>query len=210
MMRIVKLITALSCIAMLGGCAIGVTHEYQNAAPELKASAGTKLGLGVQDKRVYIVSKNKPETFVGLSRGGFNNPFDVNTVSGKPLADDFTQTIQAALSSKGVKVSALSLPVGTDESEAIKRLSAAGDKAIFIVIYEWKSDTFVDTTLAYDIQAKVIDASGKVLASKKMSGKDNLGSAGMNAPGYSRQAVPVAFRKKLEELFAAPEISPHM
>jgi hypothetical protein len=210
MMRVLKLVTALSCIAMLGGCAIGVTHEYQNAAPELKATAGAKLGLGVQDKRVYIVSKNKPETFVGLSRGGFNNPFDVNTVSGKPLADDFTQTIQAALSSKGVKVNALSLPVGTDESEAIKLLSAAGDKAIFIVIYEWKSDTFVETTLAYDIQAKVIDASGKVLASKKMSGKDSLGSAGMNPPGYSRQVVPVAFRKKLEELFAAPEISQHM
>lgn len=210
MTKILKISTALSFIAMLGGCAIGVTHEYQNAAPEIKASAGAKLGLGVQDKRVYIVSKNKPETFVGLSRGGFNNPFDVNTVSGKPLAYDFTQTIQSALSSKGVKVSVVSLPVGLDENEAIKRLSAAGDKAIFIALYEWKSDTFVETTLAYDIQAKVIDASGKVLASKKISGKDNLGNAGMNAPGYSRTAVPAAFRKKLEELFAAPEISQHM
>ena len=210
MIRILKLLTVSSFVAMLGGCAIGVTHEYQNAAPEIKASAGAKLGLGVQDKRIYVVSKKKPETFVGLSRGGFNNPFDVNTVSGKPLADDFTQTIQAALSDKGVKVNAVSLPVGIDENEAIKRLSVAGDKAVFIVIYEWKSDTFVDTTLAYDVQAKVVDASGKVLASKKISGKDNLGNAGMNAPGYSRTAVPAAFRKKLEELFAAPEISQHM
>jgi ABC-type glycerol-3-phosphate transport system substrate-binding protein len=210
MMKILKLLTVLSFVAILGGCAVGVTHEYQNAAPELKASAGAKLGLGVQDKRIYVVSKKKPETFVGLTRGGFNNPFDVNTVSGKPLADDFTQTIQAALSDKGVKVNAVSLPVGIDENDAIKRLSAAGDKAIFIVLNEWKSDTFVETTLAYDVQAKVVDARGKVLASKKISGKDNLGSSGMNAPGHSRSAVPVAFRKKLEELFAAPEISEHM
>jgi hypothetical protein len=210
MLRILKMVTALSCIAVLGGCAIGVTHEYQNAAPELKATAGTKLGLGVLDRRVYIVSKNKPESFVGLTRGGFNNPFDVKTVSGKPLANDFTQTIQTALTDKGVKVIALSLHLGTDESEAVKRLSGAGDKAILIVINEWKSDTFTETTLAYDIQAKVIDPRGKVLASKKLSGKDNLGRGGMNAPEYSRKVVPVAFRKKLEELFAAPEISRHL
>ena len=210
MIRLVKICAAMSCIAMLGGCAVGVTHQYDNGTPEIKASAGAKLGVGVQDRRIYVVSKQKPEAFVGLSRGGFGNPFDVNTDSGNPLADDFAKTIQTALSAKGVKASAISLPLGTDETEAIKRLSKAGDKAVLVVLNEWKADTYSNTTLTYDVQAMIVDASGKVLSSKNISGKDDLGGNAFNPPGHSRSAVPVAFRKKLEELFAAPEIASHL
>lgn len=210
MIRLAKICAAMSFVVVLSGCAVGVTHQYDNAKPEIKASAGTKLGVGVQDRRMYVLSKQKPETFAGLSRGGFGNPFDVNTASGKPLADDFSKTIQRALSAKGVHASAVSLPPGVDETEAIKRLSVAGDKAVLIVLNEWKADTYSSTTLAYDVQAMIVDASGKVLASKKISGSDNLGGSAFNPPEHSRNVVPVAYRKKLEELFAAPEIAAHL
>lgn len=210
MIRFVTSCAAMALIAMLGGCAVGVTHQYDNATPAIKASAGAKLGVGVQDRRLYVVTKQKPESFVGISRGGFGNPFDVNTASGKPLADDVSKSIQTTLAAKGVKASAVSLPLGTDETEAIKRLAASGDKAILIVLNEWKADTFMSTTLTYDVQAMVVDSSGKVLSSKKIFGADNLGGSAINPPEHSRNAVPVAFRKKLEELFAAPEISKHM
>ena len=195
---------------MTSGCAVGVTHQYDNVAPEFNASAGTKLDIGVQDKRVYVVSKEKPETFVGLSRGGFGNPFDVTTFSGKPLADDFTKTIQTALSAKGVQANAVRLPLGIDEAEAIKRLSLAGNKAILLILNEWKADTYMTTTLNYDIQAIVIDSSGKVISSKKIYGMDNLGSSAFDPPGHSRTVIPIAFRRKLEELFASPEIASHI
>jgi hypothetical protein len=194
-------------IALLGGCAVGVTHQYDNGTPDINASAGTKLGVGVQDRRLYIVSREKPETFVGLSRGGFGNTFDVNTASGMPLADDFTKTLQAALSVKGVKVTAVSLPLGIAETEAIKRLAVSGDKAVLIILNEWKADTYMNTSLAYDVQVIVIDASGKVLSRKQITGKDNLGGSAINPPEHSRNAVPAAFRRKLEELFASPEIA---
>ncbi len=210
MIRFVKILAALALMAVLGGCAVGVTHQYDNATPTLKASTGSKLNVGVQDRRLYVVSKQKPANFVGLSRGGFGNPFDVNTASGKPLADDFSKSIQTALAAQGVKASAVSLPLGIDEGEAIKRLAAAGDKAVLIVLNEWKSDTFTHTTLTYDVQALVVDGSGKVLSSKKITGTDNLGGNAFNPPEHSRNAVPPAFRKKLEELFAAPEISKHI
>ena len=200
----------MSFIAILSGCAVGVTHQYDNAAPEINASAGSKLGVGVQDRRMYVVSKQKPETFAGVSRGGFGNPFDVNTASGKPLADDFTKTIQTALLAKGVKATAVTLPIGMDEIAAIKLLSTAGDKSVLIVLNEWKADTYSNTALSYDVQAMIVDANGKILSSKKLLGKDNLGGSAFNPPEHSRTAVPIAFRKKLEELFSSPEISQHM
>jgi hypothetical protein len=207
MIRLTTILSFTSLIALLGGCAVGVTHQYDNGTPDINASAGTKLGVGVQDRRLYIVSREKPETFVGLSRGGFGNTFDVNTASGMPLADDFTKTLQAALSVKGVKVTAVSLPLGIAETEAIKRLAVSGDKAVLIILNEWKADTYMNTSLAYDVQVIVIDASGKVLSRKQITGKDNLGGSAINPPEHSRNAVPAAFRRKLEELFASPEIA---
>jgi len=125
-------------------------------------------------------------------------------VSGKPLTDDISKSLQTTLTTNGIKVSVVNLPLGTDEATAIKRLATTGNMAVLIVINEWKSDTYVNTKLAYDIQALVIDASGKALSSKRTYGEDNLGSTD------SSKAAPMAFRKKLEELFAAPEISNYL
>lgn len=207
MFKLISICIAISLFSMLGGCAVGVTHQYNNAALQIKATNGSKLGIGVQDRRLYIVTKEKPENFVGLSRGGFGNPFVVRTSSGEPLADDMSKSIQAALSSNGVKVSAINIPVGIDETEAIKRLAASSGKSILIELNEWKADTYMSTNLTYDVLALVIDVDGKIISSKKISGSENLGGSAMNPPEHSRKAVPIAFRKKMEELFSAPEIA---
>ncbi len=79
---------------------------------------------------------------------------------------------------------------------------------MLIILNEWKADTYMNTSLAYDVQVIVIDASGKVLSRKQITGKDNLGGgSAINPPEHSRNAVPAAFRRKLEELFASPEIA---
>lgn len=46
---------------------------------------------------------------------------------------------------------------------------------MLIILNEWKADTYMNTSLAYDVQVVVIDASGKVLSRKQITGKDNLG-----------------------------------
>jgi hypothetical protein len=207
MLKLVGICIAIGLFSMLGGCAVGVTHQYSNAALQIKATTGSKLGIGVQDRRLYVVTKEKPENFAGLSRGGFGNPFVVRTASGAPLADDISKSIQAALSNSGVNVSAINIPVGIDEVAAIKLLAATNGKAVLIELNEWKADTYMSTTLTYDVRALVIDVDGKVISSKKISGSENLGGSAMNPPEHSRKAVPIAFRKKIEELFSAPEIA---
>jgi hypothetical protein len=207
MLRFINIFIAIFLFSILGGCAVGVTHQYSNAALQIKATTGSKLGIGVQDRRLYVVTKEKPENFAGLSRGGFGNPFIVRTASGAPLADDISKSIQAALSNSGVNVSAINIPVGIDEVAAIKLLAATNGKAVLIELNEWKADTYMSTTLTYDVRALVIDVDGKVISSKKISGSENLGGSAMNPPEHSRKAVPIAFRKKIEELFSAPEIA---
>ena len=205
-----KLLISVLTILIISGCAVGNKHNYSDATPNIKATQGNKLDLGAQDQRVYILNGDKPSTFVGLSRGGFGNPFNVDTQSGKPLSDDFAKAVTRALSKKGVQVTEINIPSRMAQADVIKNLTQSGNKAVFISIKEWKSDTYQSTSLNYDIQVQVIDKSGKVVAKKSISGNENLGGDLINPPSHAKRVIPLAFQTKLEELFADPDISSHL
>jgi hypothetical protein len=199
--------TALLGVLLLDGCAIGVTHQYDSVVPEIRASTGSKITVGAQDRRVYVLNRDKAETFVGLSRGGFGNPFDVTTASGQPLAEDFAKAIERSLTSKNFAVTTVRLALNLTEAEAIKRLALTAQKSILVTIKEWKADTYMNTRLLYDVTVKVLDGAGKILGESSIAGTDNLGGSAVNPPEHSRSAVPAAFRRKLEELFSAPGVA---
>ena len=190
------------------GCAVGVKHQYDTVSPEFNLATQTKLAVGVQDLRPYVVSGKKPETFVGLSRGGFGNPFDVNTQSGAPLAKDMRTVIAASLKRGGATVIEVELkPSGGAANARQAMLNVGADKAVLMSLREWKSDTYTNTALHYDVLLTVLAANGDVLATKDLQGRDNLGGSFLNPPEHARNAVPEAFRRKLEELFSDPAVA---
>ena len=179
-------------------------HQYDSATPQINAVSGGKATVAIQDRRAYVLNGDKQENFVGLSRGGYGNPFDVRTESNQPLADDFGRTIQRALAAKGVTEPKLS------ESEAVKRLVSGEGKGILVLLQEWKSDTYMGTKLFYDVTVKVFDGSGNLLGQNRINGSEDLGSSVWNPPAHAREAVPEAFRRKIEQLFSDPAIAKNL
>jgi hypothetical protein len=197
---------AVSCV-FLGACAVGNKHEYSGPAPDVTVASSNSVAVAVHDQRPYVVSGNKTATFVGLSRGGFGNTFDVTTVSGKPLADDFRTTIAQVLKRNGISVKEIAIKPTESGSEARQALVTLGQaRSLLLTLTEWKSDTFMVTLLHYDIRLVVLDRAGKALAEKTLQGTDSLGSSAINPPGHARAAIPPAYNKKLEELLTSAEV----
>ena len=67
---------AFLALLLIGGCAVGVRHQYDSATPQINAASGGKATVAAQDRRAYVLNGDKQENFVGLSRGGYGNPFD--------------------------------------------------------------------------------------------------------------------------------------
>ena len=197
-------IAFLTAIALeLGGCAVGVTHSLDQVSPNINAKNGSTVELAVQDKRDFVVRGEKPASFIGLSRGGFGNPFDVNTTSGKSLASDISKVVETALTNKGVKVINVEVAPSAAEDKTIELLASSGNKSIFLKINSWKSDTFSQTTLNYNLELLILDKTGKVLGSNAVSGSEIL-----SGPSWSaRDKVPPVLSSKLEMLFSDPKIS---
>ncbi len=190
---------------MTGACAVGVQHRYDTTNAVINVTTEQSVAVAVQDSRPYVLSGNKPTEFVGLSRGGFGNPFDVTTSSGRPLAQDMTMSIVSALSEKKIAASAIMLPQGADATTVQALLiKSSADRKIWMILTEWKADTYGTTALLYDVTLRILGPDGQERGKKRIEGKDNLGGGVINMPEYSREALPKAFRNKLEELLNDP------
>lgn len=205
-MRLIAIAAAIAT-ALLAGCAVGNQHAYNTESPQLGVSGARTVAVATLDSRSYVTAKAKTPNFVGLTRGGFGNPFDVTTASGRPLADDFSATIARALMARGFKATAIAVATAMPVPDARALASRAGAERLALVsINEWKSDTFMNTALHYDVMLRVFDANGEQLAVNRVAGDDNLGGNAMNPPGFAKAAVPEAYRRKLEELFASEAV----
>lgn len=158
--------------SVLGGCAIGQKTDYTNGYVdfnkfEFNDEGGCKIT--VVDKRPYIVSGRKPPTFTGIARGGYGNPFNVNTKSGEPMAADltrlFAKSYQAVIGSTCI--------AGSD---------GAARKEITYTLNEWKTDVMRRGRFIYDVDTSVAIA-GDEVSNEKVTGtividrKNPLGKA---------------------------------
>jgi len=185
--------------AMLGGCAFGRTYSYSDVPVGLQgvASAGT-VAVGVQDARPYVLSGGKTDHFVGLMRGGFGNPFDVNTQSGGPLAVEIRDAIVRALKARSIAAEPVTIPSSDTVGAAKRRLEQAkARRLVLVTLREWKSDSMVNTDLHYDAMLIVFDEGGSQLATSSVKGMDNLGSLGLSP----NEGIARAAARKIDALF---------
>lgn len=198
--RTVLLLT-LGALVIGSGCAARNRHRYHDVIAPLQVAGAGRVAVGVHDRRPYVLSGRKRPDFVGLQRGGYGNPFNVATVSGESLAHDMGDSIVRSLAARGFQATAVELSPHDDPSSIVTRLAATqAERAVLLVIREWKADSMVNTALHYDVSLHILDREGRVLAEKNAIGKDKLGGSFWNPPVHARAAVPAAFGQKLGEL----------
>jgi hypothetical protein len=186
---------------LLVGCAVGNRHAYHTVTVEPSVSGSGALGVATHDQRPYVVAGDKEPQFVGLQRGGFGNPFDVRTADDRPLADDMTQALANSLRRKGFQAVSIVLAASDSADRVRDKLRQTGaPRAVVLTLREWKSDTYTNTALVYDVTLRVVDQSAEVLSEKRIQGRDDLGGDFWNPPAHAKQAVPRAFKTKVEEL----------
>lgn len=200
------LLTAVAALS-LGACAVGVKHEYDQLAADIRVKA-PQIALGVHDRRSYVVDGTKKEDFTGVTRGGYNNPFDASTASGKPMADDFAKAVADSLTRNGTRVSVVRLEPKLPTDEAIKRLAEAAPKAVLLTITEWKTDLGYSFRHTCQLEMLVIGRNGVVLASQRIAGGHVFSMQPSDVPRkmFARE-IPGVFKEHMERFFASPDIA---
>lgn len=202
-----RVVGAVFLIGLLTGCAVGNKVDYRAQSVSLNTGSEKSIALGVHDQRPYVLSGNKAPQFVGIQRGGYGNPFDVETESGGPLAQDFATSISSALTRSGATVTAKAYPHSASNAAVRKELlSLNADRFLLISYREWKTDSFMNTSLHYNITAQVLQPDGTVVAENHLSGKDRISGSVMGDQTNSSSSVPAAVSRKLQLLLSNKEI----
>lgn len=205
---LLKLWIAMLAGWLLSGCAIGVTHDYQTTPLNLRVATKASVAVTTLDERPYVLDGQKETSFVGLSRGGWGNPFDVTTESGAPLSRDISIAIVEAMKRQGVRAQLVKLRPGISKSEVLAQLRAArAQRSVWLTLREWKADSMYRVSLEYDFDFSVLDEQGAPLVTKTVRGKDLLGEADVwTTPGGEDLAI-ARFQKIMETLFQDPAVT---
>ena len=163
-------------------CAFGPIDQkanYANAWPTVEYETDITIAVGAHDQRPYIINGEKSPTYVGTARTRLalsGIPFNVNTVSNKPLSDDIASAIVSGF--KGMGAQAQSIPIVFSDSHqaALGKLKQLWKRRIVLItLREWRSDTYRYTGFFIDAQLQVYDEEGKEIASSSTSHK-NIGT----------------------------------
>lgn len=161
-------------VLVLTGCAFGQKIDYTQAHHALPPTASSKrLAVTVLDKRLYVVSGAKAENFVGLSRGGWGEPFEVKTLSNQPLAAEMTQALAQSFTSSAAPVQAVTARVSAGREGAISALAASGaERLVLLTLNQWRTDSLANTKLDFEMTFEVFDSQAQLLASNQISGQE--------------------------------------
>ncbi|MDX9964099.1 hypothetical protein [Desulfobacter postgatei] len=172
-MRKFNLAIFLVLMAILTGCAGGRNYDYTAISIDQHLEGNKeKIAIGVHDQREYVKNGDKYPQYVGTQRSPAYVPWNINTKSGSPMADDFLQNISKSLNNSGYKVDQISLPEKVNTNQALTQLKATGDNRLLLfTINEWFFDVWYKTRMSYSMKLEVFDNVGRLLASSEVEKK---------------------------------------
>lgn len=201
-----KLLILLSAV-YLTGCAMGNKYNYEAGSMDIpvKPSGQDTIVLSVEDWRPYVLDGDKEPNFVGLQRGGFGNPFDVTTASGKPMIDEMSVAVIRGLKGAGFKV--VNVPGKRGNTYLVETASKNGAVRIVVLrVLDWKSDVFMGVTLNCDLHLSVLDKEGKMLAESKDRFIGKVASGSWATESDNSQALAEEFSRRVETLFNSADV----
>lgn len=215
-------------LLFMSGCGHGYTVTFHNVIAEIDASDSISIAIAVHDQRAIVLREKERPDYTGSSSREFldfatsprhelmlpknPNPTDVGISGGRSLADEMIDMTRISLSKNGYQVTPVATSYQSSNAEVLLKLKeTAAKRQILLTIFRWNSFTGKKhTSLTYDLWLQIFDPSGNELAEKRIRGGESLGGSVWGPESYAKNILPVALRKKIEELFNAPEIKIHL
>jgi len=156
--------------------------------------------LTVEVERSYVLSGNKPPSFVGLQRDGFGVPFDVSTRSRKGLTDIMSDAIERGLTAAGYTVTRVRCSRNTADYVSAARDNHAS-RIVVLKVRKWKSDVMYGITLTSDLQLSVLDTNGALLAQSSSESYGKIGAGCWATTDENSSLLATEFSKIVGNLF---------
>ena len=189
------------------GCAAGNEYNYRGVHLPHPFDGTGKLAIAVHDQRPDVIEDSCSPDVVGVQRSAIGIPWDVTTESGHALAEDWGAVVGSALRRGGFSTTVVKTSPHEPWHAVLRRLQATGAQSLLLFsVYEWRSDSYQDVTLHYDVVLGVFSPAGSLVAATRSTGEDDLGGMTLDITSFAEKEVPAAFQRKLEWMLGALKV----
>ena len=189
--------------AFLTGCAIGNKYDIREARAVAPAGYST-VAVGGVDEREYLKRGEIEPEYVGITRGGYGNPFRVKTATKQPFAEEAAGVVASSL---GKRVRGPVRSYGSTEAALHALRSGGAQRLVLLRDKAWESDTLINTSVDADLVLEVYNAGGKLLASSSDKAYRDLGGNIASPPMHARKVVLAELSRSLTRLMEQPSVA---
>jgi hypothetical protein len=200
------ILVALCCGA--SGCAGQQKFAFDSIKLNLPVVGTQRATLLVVDQREAVISHKYAPSFVGLYQDAPDATDVVVTASGQPFATDVSAIVADAMKRSGFETRIVTAPAGTSQQQAFLTLkSKAAEHLLLLQIVEWRSKTFKNTEINYQLTLSVFNTAGALKGEGRVKGSDQLPESHSNPVSEVNRAAERALEHKLRQLFAEPKVT---
>lgn len=189
--------------SLLTGCAVGNKYDIRQARAVAPVGSST-VAVGGVDEREYLKRGEIEPEYVGMTRGGYGNPFRVKTATKHPFAEEAAGVVAASLGSR-VRGPVRSYSSADAALHALR--SGGAQRLVLLRVKAWESDTLINTSIDVDLVLEVYNAGGKLLASSSDKAYRDLGGNIASPPMHARKVVLAELGRSLTRLMEQPSVA---
>jgi hypothetical protein len=189
--------------ASLSGCAIGNKFDIRQAKA-VAPQGNSSVAVGAVDEREYLKRGEIEPEYVGMTRGGYGNPYRVKTATKQPFAQEAAQVVADSL---GGRVRGAVRSYSTREAALHALRSTGAQRLTLLRVKSWESDTLINTSVNVDLVLEVYNSAGKLLASSSDTAYRDLGGNIASPPMHARKVVIAELGRSLTNLMEQPAVA---
>ncbi len=198
------------CVALaLAACGVPERHRLGSAEIALSAPAAP-VAVAVADRRPHVLDGETGPAFLGILRSTYGFPADMWTYGRTPLAEAMGTALVASLRAAGGRARGLDAAAPARPEDLAEGL-APGERLLWVQLQEWKLDVWQQVTSHWDIVLSVHDATGRRLASERLTGLRGAPYVDIEKnelPPYRIRIVAQSeLARQMETLLARPSVA---
>lgn len=155
---------------LLSSCVVGRKISYQNDNTLLLYKPSKSIAVTFYDQRDEIVSGKENPSFSGHLNATIQIPYNINTQSGNPLAEDFAKSVSNAIIKQAQRSIVINLPHSDSTTKALKEFQNSDvDLLLLFTIRKWQNDarpgfSNIHYQAIGDIELNIFDTKGNILS----------------------------------------------
>lgn len=130
----------LLTIITFSSCAVNRKMVFENKKVEIDNNFNKKINVVFQDSRNYVLSGKEKETFCGHMNSSAQIQYNIQTKSGKPLADELSLFFANTYNSNKDLATPIFVAPSNKKDSIINNLKNSNSEfMIYVSIYDWET-----------------------------------------------------------------------